>query len=225
MTLIKSGEVLERLRDLGQPRSIPRGSSLAMEGDPALGFWWVLIGQVTIHQISPEGRQIELGRFYGGEIVAAALAFADVPFPHHIEAVCDSELLWFPRQPAWQRITGNPELASYFLRMLAGKCRLLQQRLRSRQSQTLTQRLLEYLRSQTRAQVSKTDGSNAQPASASGTVTLTITSKKDLASQLGASPETLSRALRQLRDSGELLVDGRKITLIEDRSGASGSDR
>ena len=36
MTLIKSTEVLERLRDLGQPRSIPRGSSLALEGEQML---------------------------------------------------------------------------------------------------------------------------------------------------------------------------------------------
>ena len=216
MTLIKSAEVLERLRDLGQPRSIPRGGSLALEGEPASGFWWVLKGQVTIHQISPDGRQIELGRFCGGEIVAAALAFADAPFPHHIEALCDSELLWFPRRQAWQRITGSPELASYFLRLLAGKCRLLQQRLRSLQSQTLRQRLLQYLRALAKEQVGHPDGSSAQPARASGAVTLTIASKKDLASQLGASPETLSRALRQLHDSGELLLEGRHVTLLDE---------
>ncbi len=197
MTEIKPAEVLERLRDLGQPRIIPRGTTLAMEGEAALGFWWVLNGQVSIHQISAEGRQIELGRFRCGEIVAAALAFADAPFPHHIEALSDSELLWFPRQKAWQRITGSPELASYFLLLLAGKCRLLQQRLRSQQSQTLRERLLEHVRGQARGQ------------------SVSITSKKDLAAQLGASPETLSRALRQLQDEGVLAVQGRRITLLD----------
>ena len=199
---IQPTEVLERLRDLGQPRAIARGTSLAMEGEAALGFWWVLSGQVSLHQISAEGRQIELGRFRGGEIVAAALAFADAPFPHHIEALSDSDLLWFPRQAAWQRIIGNPPLASYFLRMLAGKCRLLQQRLRSQQSQTLRDRLLEHLRSQARG-----------PGGESGKATVTIPSKKDLAAQLGGSPETLSRALRQLQDEGVLVVQGRRITL------------
>lgn len=203
MNEIQPAEVLERLRDLGQPRAIARGTSLAMEGEMALGFWWVLSGLVSIHQISAEGRQIELGRFRGGEIVAAALAFADAPFPHHIEALSDSQLLWFPRQAAWQRITGKPELASYFLRMLAGKCRLLQQRLRSQQSQTLRERLLEHLRGQVR-------GPGGEP----GDLTVTIPSKKDLAAQLGASPESLSRALRQLQDEGVLAVQGRRITLI-----------
>ena len=210
MSEIQPAEVLERLRDLGQPRAIARGTSLAMEGEAALGFWWVLTGQVSIHQISMEGRQIELGRFRAGEIVAAALAFADAPFPHHIEALSDSDLLWFPRQPAWQRITGSPELASYFLRLLAGKCRLLQQRLRSQQGQTLRQRLLEHLRAQALVQGRGDAGSEAP-------VTLSIPSKKDLASQLGATPETLSRALRQLQDGGVLQVEGRRITLLGHR--------
>lgn len=40
------------------------------------------------------------------------------------------------------------------------------------------------------------------------------TPSQGLASQLGVTPETLSRALRQLQDAGVLQVEGRRITLL-----------
>jgi len=39
--------------------------------------------------------------------------------------------------------------------------------------------------------------------------------KKELASYLGITPETLSRQLAQLGQEGLLKIDGRQITLIE----------
>ncbi len=190
---IKNAEALDLLRDLGQPKRIEKGTTLAMEGENAEGFWWVLSGMVGIHQISLEGRLHELGRFRDGEIVAAALAFADVPFPHHIEALRNSKLLWFPRKPAWVRITQTPELSSFFLQMLAGKCRMLQQRLRSQGVKTLRVRLFEYLQ--------------AQASLHKNCCFVLDQSKKDLANELSTTPETLSRALRSLCDEGHLEME------------------
>ncbi len=200
LTLIKPAEALEVLRDLGQQRRIERGTTLAMEGEDADGFWWVIHGLVRIHQISSEGRLLELGRFGDGEIVAAALAFAEAPFPHHIEALQSSELLWFSHRTAWERITGTPKLASFFLQMLAGKCRLLQHRLRSHGMKTLRQRLLEYLQAQARP-----DGANHG---------VLQQSRKDLAYELGTTPETLSRALRKLCEDGFLEIGKRNFRLL-----------
>ena len=198
---INSQQALALLRDLGQPRSIAKGGSLAMEGDGAEGFWWVEQGAVRIDQISLDGRQLELGRFSSGEIVAAALAFADAPFPHHLEAMVDSRLLWFPRRLAWQHITTTPELAAFFLLMLAGKCRLLQQRLHTQGLQTLRERLLIHLR----GLAASTDAGSFQLSQ----------TKKELAKELGATPETLSRTLRVLIDEGMLSMQGRRLCLLK----------
>jgi CRP/FNR family transcriptional regulator len=40
-------------------------------------------------------------------------------------------------------------------------------------------------------------------------------SKSQLASQLGTISETLSRALRKLRDRGIIKVEGKKITILQ----------
>ncbi len=200
MSTIDANEALAILRDLGHPRSIEQGQVLAMEGDDADGFWWLLSGIVRIHQISSDGRLVELGRFRDDSIVAAALAFAEAPFPHHIEALSNSDLLWFPHDSAWQRIISSPQLSCFFLRMLADKCRFLNQRLRSQGLKTLRERLLDCLILQSKSQIGSWIAMNQ--------------SKKDLALELGTTPETLSRALRSLCDDGYLEMRSRNFRLV-----------
>jgi len=207
---IKTAEALDLLRDLGQPMRIEKGTTMAMEGENAEGFWWVLSGMVGIHQINSEGRLRELGRFRDSEIVAAALAFSGVPFPHHIEALRNSEMLWFPHRPAWQRITETPKLSGFFLQMLAGKCRMLQERMRSQGMKTLRVRLFEYLQAQ-----ASLKGSNRF---------VLERSKKDLADELSTTPETLSRALRSLCEEGHLEMMQRSIYLLSSSKQFSASD-
>jgi|OM-RGC.v1.015170437 CRP/FNR family transcriptional regulator len=202
LTSIKNEEALSLLIDLGQPKSIKKGTIIAMEGESSEGFWWVLAGSVRIHLITPEGRSLELGRFNNGEVVAAALAFAEAPFPHHIEAQADSELLWFSRKPAWERITNTPELASFFLQILAAKCRLLLHRLNSQSTTTLKERLLKYLQNDAKYQRGYYGKLNQ--------------SKKDLANELGTTPETLSRALRTLCEEGIIEINNRSFRLLND---------
>lgn len=192
-------QALELLRDLGRTREVSKGGSLAMEGDEANGFWWVERGAVRIHQISPQGRDLELGRFRSGEVVAAALAFADIPFPHFLEAVEDSLLVWFPRAAAFERITRVPELSAYFLRLLAGKCRALQGRLQSQGLRSLRERLIEHL--------------SGKVCDAPEERFVLEGSKKELAKELGTTPESLSRALRALQEEGVLKVEGRTFRL------------
>ena len=171
-----------------------------MEGENSEGFWWVVAGSVRIYLITLEGRSLELGRFRTGEVVAAALAFAETPFPHHIEAQADSDLLWFSRKSALKRIVNTPELSMFFLQMLAGKCRLLLNRLNLHNTMPLKSRLLGYLQNEARHQGGCHGELNQ--------------SKKDLANELGTTPETLSRALRNLSEEGIIEINNLNFRLL-----------
>lgn len=80
---------------------------------------------------------------------------------------------------------------------------------------TGTQRLLEYL-----------VGLAGRPSSLAGETTVTLTaSKRTIASRIDMTPETFSRSLRMLSDSGVIVVDGRSIhiqnaALLNPRVGA-----
>ncbi len=201
MTLIKKTEVLSQLRDLGQQFVLPKGTTLAMEGDESKNFWWVINGKIMIYTINESGQQQELARFSDGEIVAAAIVFSEKPFPHHLIALNDCILLQFPKEPTMQRIIQTPALALFFITMLADKCRFLQKRQLDYQSYNLKHRLVNWLK----LKIEQSGGDSV----------VYLSSKKDLASELNITPETLSRKLKELQDTGVLLVDKKKIILID----------
>lgn len=194
-----SDNPLALLSDLAQVRMAKLGETLVVAGAEAQGFYRVVTGSVRIYQLSTEGREVEVGRFGPGDFVAAALAFSEEPFPHFLEAVEDSRLLFYPRAVAWQRIIATPPLASFFLRMISGKCRVLQQRIHALEFQTPRERLLAYL-----GQLCPRDGS---------CVVRLPRPKKDIARMLGTTPETLSRTLRALEQDGTIKMEARSIRL------------
>ena len=192
-------EVLERLRSLGQPRSAAAGTVLLSEGDPVEGFFWVVEGSVRVYQMNSDGREFEVARFGTGQWVAPALALSADHFPHFLVAIEASRLLFFPRDKALERITHDPVLSSHFLRLLAARCRLLHERLNTLQLHTLRDRLEQYL-----TQACALEGG--------GPFRLALP-KKELARVLGTTPESLSRAFRQLEDEGRISMKGRTIRL------------
>jgi CRP-like cAMP-binding protein len=88
-----------------------------------------------------------------------------------------------------------------FLRILAGKCSELTTRIAALQMQTVRERLLYYM-----GELCPKDGRCS--------FHLPI-SKRELAQQLGTSPETLSRTLRELQNEGVLQVNNRQIVMTD----------
>jgi CRP/FNR family transcriptional regulator, dissimilatory nitrate respiration regulator len=194
-------QVLDRLRDLGQPRRVKKGSVLLSEGDPIEGFFWLIEGTLRVFQMNLDGREFEVARFGSGEWVAPALALTTDRFPHFLVALQPSRLLFFPRAKALERITHDAKLSAHFLALLAARCHLLHQRLNTLQLHTLKDRLEQYL-----LQECPHDGSCR--------VQLPMP-KKELARVLATTPESLSRTLRQLEREGRIEMTGRTIRVVQ----------
>lgn len=191
--------MFSHLSPIAHPVRFRKGQLLFSEGDTAKGFWQIVNGAVRLYSLGEQGREAEIHRCEAGDIVGAAFALAQVPFPHFGSALSDCEALFFPTAQAIPRIVEHPPLARLFLRILAGKCSELTARISALQMQTVRDRLLYYL-------------GETCPKDGSCTFRLPL-SKRDLAQQLGTSPETLSRTLRDLQSEGILAVDNRQITV------------
>jgi len=162
-------------------------------------FFVVLAGQVKIYKLSARGDEQILHLYEPGETFGEAAMWAHIPFPAHAEALEETRLLVVPRQTLAKALAANADLAMGMLAGLSRKLRefnVLIERLSLKEAPA---RLADFILQQARK---------------AGAATFRLEqTKRELASQIGTAPETLSRALAKLRKSGMIAVKGAQITV------------
>ena len=189
---------LAELAGLVTVREVEKGTFLFHEGDACSGFFVLMDGAVMLSRFgSREGRETPLHQVSPGQSFAEAALFGGMPFPATAEVSRAGRVAFVPGTPLLALLRENPDLS---LALLASQARWLQRlvtRLAQLGSQDAETRLQEWLRE-----------------ASAGTRTVRIHgTKKNLALQLGMSPETFSRALASLREKGIVEVRGPVIQL------------
>ncbi len=195
-----SETALQGLLALGSERRFLEGDYLLREHDRIRGFFWILEGGVRVFQVSFSGREVEVGRFGAGEMVAAALGFSRERFPHFAQALTATRVVFLPRAAAWERIVTDPALAGHFLSTLSGRCQGLQERIELMAFHDVRERFLRYL---------------LQLCPHEGHCRIQLPrAKREIAQMLWTTPETLSRILADLVREGLVEVRGREIRVL-----------
>jgi CRP-like cAMP-binding protein len=175
---------------------------LFQRGEPARNFYLVLEGSVKLALQSRAGDEKIVERLGPGQSFAEALMFMDAPmYPLAAIATDASLVLAVPNVEYRAVLAESPPTC---LRLMAELSRRLHGLVREIEELTLASATNRFVRH-------VLDLAGSHPA---GAVPVTITlpeSKQMLASRLAIKPETLSRILRTLNDSGVVTVDGRSI--------------
>jgi CRP-like cAMP-binding protein len=187
----------QNLRKAGISRNYNQGEFLFHAGNRPDKVYLVESGEVRIFDMDAEGRELEVTRLKTGDFFGEALIFAADSVPFYAEAVRLSHVLIFFAQSLKNLIYREPEISFFFLKLLAGKCLVLNQRIRSLGLKTVRQRLIHHL-------LTRCKGNKCCR------IDLTM-NKGDLARMLGTVNETLSRNLRQLQDEEIIQVKGKQI--------------
>lgn len=192
------------LRDLAEAAIIRRlepGAYLFHKDEAAPGLYLIRHGIINFHRIAADGREIVIHFYREGELLAEIAG--DVGCPADARAVLPSEVIVVPRRSFLATVRRSPEFA---LRLLSATDRQVHQiadSLEDLMSRNATGRLVQWLLRQC--------GEGGR----SGAVVIQLAmTKRAIASELGVRQETLSRTLRQLSDSGDLRVNGRRITVV-----------
>lgn len=191
-------EALDRkTQTLGVKKKYGKKAILFSAGEEARGFFFVLGGEIRVFRMDEKGREVEVVRLQPGDFFGEAAVFAWGRFPAFAEAIKDSEVLYFEKEAFFKKLEKNPALAGFFLKLLASKCLILNERIEALGLRTVRQRLAQYL-------LSHCSGDRGC------LIELTI-KKADLARLLGTASETLSRNLREMERDGLIEVRGRSI--------------
>jgi len=182
-------------------RTFPKGRVLFQRGDPAECFYVIIDGWVKIYRDSANGDQAILGVFSRGDMFTEAAAFIGVGFPASAEVVEDVRLVGIESKRFTALVEKHPHTAMNMLASMSRHLHRLVYEVERLKTRSASQRLVEFLLR--RCQVRE------------GPCVITLPYDKNLiAARLGVQPESLSRLLNKLRDSG-VTTDANQV-FVED---------
>ncbi|MEI2636648.1 MAG: Crp/Fnr family transcriptional regulator [Methylotenera sp.] len=177
-----------------------RGLTLFNRGDRAHGFYLLLEGQIKLGVISPQGDEKVIGLIQPGESFGEAVLFLERSFPIYAQATLNSKVLLITRDAIFDILDNDVTVVRRMLAGISARNRQLVNDIESISLQNSTQRLIGYL-----LQISTNSSNPARvelPAN-----------KLTIASMLNITPETLSRIMLRLHNSGLIEVNGKEIVI------------
>jgi CRP/FNR family transcriptional regulator len=179
-------------------RTFAADETLFLEGSDAGGIFVVLSGEVRVVRTSRGRRHVMHTEGRGGTLGEAPV-FDGHPYPATAIAATPVETLYIDRAALDRAIRASPEIAWFFLSRLAGRVRLLVERIDRLATAPVSARLCEYLLD--------------RGSSASNIVPIT---QEGLAEELGTVREVVVRTLRMLRERGAIRAAGRgRIEIVD----------
>jgi CRP/FNR family transcriptional regulator, cyclic AMP receptor protein len=202
---LSTGE-LERVAQVGVPRSFPRETRIFHEGDPGDACYIVREGSARVTREHPDGRAITLATLGPGAIFGELAMLDGERRSASVEASENTELVALPASDVRKLIREHPEMAEKLVVALTRRLREANERISRQSFQTVPSRVAGVL-NQLLADEAVT------PMVRDG-VTIRLR-QADLAQLAGTSRESVSRFLATLERAGVVRVGRGMVTVLE----------
>lgn len=161
-------------------------------------------GQVKAYRLTDAGSEQLVRLLFPGDFLGEAALLADTVSDHFAVATRRSEVCSVPRAGMRRLLVERPAVALQMLHTVSKRLALAEEMLAAVTGQSVGERLAQQL---------------LHLADEAGSARFRLpTSKKDLASYLGTTPETLSRRLGSLQSAGVIRVGPQRSVEVLDRS-------
>jgi len=192
-------EELASFADLMRERSYPRGSVILFENDPGDSLFVVRSGRVKVVLIGEDGREVILGVLGVGQHFGELSLIDEQPRSAHVIAMEDAGLLVLRREDFRKRVESSPSVAWSLLMELSRRLRRADEKIGGLVLLDVPGRIARLL-----LDMAEEGGGPA--------IEKALT-HQTIAQMIGASRETVSRAMKEFQDSGWISVERRRITL------------
>ena len=190
---------LEQLSEVTREKQYPKGSVIVFEDDPGDALFIVREGRVKVVLVSEDGREVILGVLGVGEHFGELSLIDEQPRSAHVIAMEDATLLVLRRDDFKRRVEVTPQLAWALLVELS-------RRLRRADGQIGGLVLLDVPGRIARLIL------DAAGEHGGDTIEKPLT-HQTIAQMIGASRETVSRAMSEFQEAGLITVARRRITV------------
>ncbi len=181
----------DALRREANPRTVPKGDVLFVEGAAGSRLYVLEVGAVQLHKTAEDGREVPIRVVRPGELFGEVVLFETPEYPVTATAIRPSEVLAV-ESDRLQRLLEDRAFRNDFIRFLLRKQRYLADRIRELTSVDSQRRLLAFL--------AELSGGREEFA--------VSMRKRDVAVAINTTPENLSRLVARLSEQG--LLEWRK---------------
>lgn len=189
----------EKLAKLSHRQAVKKRDILFMEGSTGDAVYLLVSGSIQLVKTNMDGKETVIKTVKEGELFAEVILFEKPRYPVTAIARTGAEVIKLPRA-GFLNLLNEEEFRNDFMAMLMAKQRYLAERIQQLTSMDVEERFTEFLR---------------EHYGEKQTITPTL-SKKDIASAIGATPETFSRLLQRLEKNGDFTWEGKVIKVTDD---------
>lgn len=190
---------LTKFAELTRERAYPKGSVILFQDDPGDSLFVLREGRVKVVLIGEDGREVILGVLEPGAHFGELALIDDQPRSAHVIAMDDAQLLVLRREDFRRRVEANPSVAWALLTELSRRLRRADQKIGGLVLLDVPGRIARLL-------IDLAD-------EADGTMIEKALTHQTIAQMIGASRETVSRAMKEFQDQGLIRVERRRIAL------------
>jgi len=189
-------------------RRYERDEVLFIAGEEARGLYVIVEGSVRAFRESLDGREQVIHVERSGATVAEVPVFDDGPFPSTVAAEEPTSVLFIDKRDVRRLCMEHPQIGVAALKVLAGRLRRCAELVEALSLREVGQRLARFLLAEARAKGSR-DGRGLR-------LTLAHTNQQ-IAARIGSVREVVSRALARLQHDGLITLEGRALTVPDER--------
>ena len=193
-----SPEDMDHVHQFIRPKRFHKGESVQLAGHYSPELLILNRGNVKVYRGDEAGNEQIIRLLEPGDYLGEVAVFTEIAVQYDAVALEDSTFCTLDKKHLHQILHTYPELGMKILGDMSQRLQSAETQLESLGQKPAEQRLLDILQQYSNGRIS---------------FALPI-SKKDLASQIGIRPETLSRQFNRLEDNGLLKLDGKDITLL-----------
>ncbi|MBN1879207.1 Crp/Fnr family transcriptional regulator [bacterium] len=187
----------ERLAAACYLKTFRKHSLLFLENQRGDAAFLLVRGRVGLSRQTEEGKQVAIKTVKPGELFAEIVLSKSIEYPVTAEALTEVRCILVPRA-GFRNLLNDPDFRDRFIRLLIDRQIYLTKQVQYLSSYDLEERFFRFIKDQF----------------GSGPVIEPGLSRKDLASAIGSTPESLSRLIHRLTVDGRLSWKGRYIRLM-----------
>lgn len=198
-------EQMNEIKQVIQTVKFKKGELMYRAGEHSDALYIVYLGQIKIYRLSESGKEQLIRILKHGDFTGELALFQQGEHEAYAEALVDSQICMIKRKDLQPLLLKYPTISLAILNEFASRLDLSEKQTANVATEKVETRIATYLLELLE-----------EKESSSTTIELPM-SKKDLASYLGTTPETLSRRLRDFEEEGMIEQKGqRKIKILDE---------